>query len=570
MLDALFHHEWAQEILAGDFWGDEVFFRAPFYPYLLAFLYKLERREHRVRDSRSARHRVAQRRPRLSSRAPVFSLNECRSRRESSPPSTGRSSTSKEICCSRRSSFFSISRSFSSSRSRSNGARRRCSSSAGLVLGLSAIARPSILILVPVLPFVFRHAAAPRKGAENEPVRGYGRPLWSSAGSLVFILPVLVRNFVVGRDFVPIASQGGVNFYIGNNPQSNGSQAMVPGARADLYGTYQGAIELAEKDAGRKLKPSEVSNYYTRKALDFIVTEPADAASLFFKKLYLFWAGIERSNDKYMQFFWKRYGLGRFPLPGFWLVGPFALLGGALLIRRWREYSLLYLFVLSYMIGVVDLLRQRPVQRSPSPRFSSSSRRTRSSICSRPRGRTARSFSGSSALLAVFVFAVDYDYVAFRGVRSIDEAVSHYEIANAYLKTGDKDRALSHFEEARRDAAEVPDAELRADRRQHRLQPRDDLLGERALLARDRGARANPRRRSAVFPGEGPSRRFVRQEGTRGRRDRPLYEYAAAEPGRPPRSLRTRGRSAGGRAISNDRGRSSKRSCGNTGRRTEA
>jgi len=48
----------------------------------------------------------------------------------------------------------------------------------------------------------------------------------------------------------------------------------------------------------------------------------------------------------------------------------------------------------------------------------------------------------------VFVFAVDYDYVAFRGVRSIDEAVSHYEIANAYLKTGDKDRALSHFEEA--------------------------------------------------------------------------------------------------------------------------
>jgi len=41
IMDSLYHHEWAKEIVAGNFWGDEVFFRAPLYPYFLALLYKI-------------------------------------------------------------------------------------------------------------------------------------------------------------------------------------------------------------------------------------------------------------------------------------------------------------------------------------------------------------------------------------------------------------------------------------------------------------------------------------------------------------------------------------------------
>jgi len=41
ILDSLFHHQWAKEINDGNFWGDEVYFRAPLYPYFLAFLYKI-------------------------------------------------------------------------------------------------------------------------------------------------------------------------------------------------------------------------------------------------------------------------------------------------------------------------------------------------------------------------------------------------------------------------------------------------------------------------------------------------------------------------------------------------
>jgi len=36
MVDELWHLNWAREIIGGNFWGDEAYFRGPLYPYLLA------------------------------------------------------------------------------------------------------------------------------------------------------------------------------------------------------------------------------------------------------------------------------------------------------------------------------------------------------------------------------------------------------------------------------------------------------------------------------------------------------------------------------------------------------
>jgi tetratricopeptide (TPR) repeat protein len=445
ILDELFHHEWARDILEGNFWGDEVFFRAPLYPYVLAFLYKVSGSsiafavyiQHVVGSLSAALVYVLARRyfsPRVSFLSGMLSALYW-------PLVYFEGDLLFEtfvvfldlavlitlsVAIKRRSPVFLF--------------------LSGALLGLSAITRPSILILIPVLPLVFHYSAA-RAGPRPNRRPWIRQTAWVVAGSLVFILPVMARNFVVGRDIVPIASQGGVNFYIGNNPQSNGSQAAVPGARADLYGTYQGAIELAEREAGRKLKPSEASNYYTKKALDFIVSSPGDAARLFIKKLYLFWAGIERSNDKYMQFFWERYGLGRIHLPGFWLVGPFALLGGVLLIRRWRETSLLYLFVLSYMAGVVVFFVNGRFRLPVAPVLIIFASYAFFHAYVALRSKSI-DFLRIVLVLIVCVVIVDSDYIAFRGVRALDEAVSHFELANAYIQMGDKDAALAEFEEA--------------------------------------------------------------------------------------------------------------------------
>lgn len=59
-----------------------------------------------------------------------------------------------------------------------------------------------------------------------------------------------------------------------------------------------------------------------------------------------------------------------------------------------------------------------------------------------------RDLARALAVLAVCVVVVDYDFVSFRGVRALDEAISHYELGNAYIKMDRKSEALASFERA--------------------------------------------------------------------------------------------------------------------------
>lgn len=442
VIDALFYHDWAKAIAAGDFWGDEVFFRAPLYPYFMAMLYKM---------SGSSMVLVVLVQHLLGACTVALVYGLCREYFRPAVALTaaglaalywpliyfeGELLAVTLVVCLDVLLLWTI-----------TAALRRGRLVelvlAGAVMGLSAIARPSILIVFFVLPVVFSAAF------------GGGRHRWLrptvalAIGLAVVVTPVLLRNWIVGRDVVPIASQGGVNFYIGNNPSSNGTRAEVPGAGADLYGTYQGAIEMAEREVGRSMKPSEVSNYYFRKGLDFIIYSPGDALQLTAKKFYYFWAGVERSNNKYIQFLWRKFGLGRFPLPGFWLVGPLGIAGGVLLLRRRRELSLLYLFVLSYMVGVVMFFMNARFRLPVTPVLMIFSAYTLAYITVAVRSR-ASGLLPALALVVLCFAVVDYDFVKFRGVRAFDEAATYYSLGEAYLESGKKAAAFDAFESAHR------------------------------------------------------------------------------------------------------------------------
>jgi 4-amino-4-deoxy-L-arabinose transferase-like glycosyltransferase len=450
VLDARFHDDWAREILSGNFWGEEVFFRAPLYPYLLALVYKLAGTTSGPNMTAAILLQHV-----IGSGTCVLAYLLARQF------FAVRVALVTGLLCALYwpliyfegdllivTLFVFLTTATLLALARAVHQRRLWGFAlAGVLLGLSAVARPSILIFVPAIPPVLYLMQRSRKGPAVDRA-------WVRQSALVvvctvaMITSVIVRNYIVGRDFVPIASQGGVNFYIGNNPTSNGSAASMPGVRADLYGTYRGAIELAEREAGRSLKPSEVSNHYFRKGLDFIVSSPGDAAALTLKKLYLFWAGVERSNSKYIQFFWQKFGLGRFPLPGFWFVGPLGLLGGFLLWRRRRELSLLYLFVVTYMIGVVVFFVNGRFRLPVAPVLILFASYALCYLYAAVR-RDKRDFGKAVAVLAVCVAVVDYDYLSFRGVRALDEAVSYYELGSAYLKMDRRTEALDAFERAR-------------------------------------------------------------------------------------------------------------------------
>ncbi len=219
---------------------------------------------------------------------------------------------------------------------------------AGLVLGLSAIARPNILLFGPAVViwlFVVHRERLRRALVCVACVTG---------GCLLVILPITIRNYAVGDDLVLIASQGGVNFYIGNNPRSDGHTAIVPGTPGDWWGGYYATIARAERALGRKLKASEVSRYYYGQAWDFIRTQPGRFLALLGRKLQLFWSRWEIANNKGIYFWTEHFTpIVRFLPLRFAVVGPLGILGLVLCWRRRGELFPLWGFILVYMASVV-------------------------------------------------------------------------------------------------------------------------------------------------------------------------------------------------------------------------
>ena len=444
IMDGLYHHEWALDITGGNFWGSDVFFRAPLYPYFLALLYKIS-------GSSVAFALLCQQLIGIGTVVLVYLL----ARR-----------------------FFSSGISLIAGVTAAlywpfvyfegdllivtvimflntlallllEDTRRRAGPAlpiaTGLVLGLSAIARPSVLVFLPVVPLLF-YLDRQRDGPAS--ARGWIRTsLLVYAGVALMITPVMIRNYVIGNDLVPIASQGGVNFYIGNNPSSDGASAIVPGTRWDWWGGYEDAIRLAEEDSGEKLKPSQVSNYYFRKGFGFIFSSPDRSLPLLAKKFSLFWAGGERSNNKSIYFFWHQSGMGRVPLPGFWLVAPFGIVGGLLLWRRRPDLRLLHLFAASYMLGVVAFFVNARFRLPVVPILIIFGAWTAACLWHSVRGR-ATSGLKVLVLLVVCFLAVDLDLTRFRENQVEALSIPHYTLGNAYLKMGDEEGAIREYQAA--------------------------------------------------------------------------------------------------------------------------
>jgi 4-amino-4-deoxy-L-arabinose transferase-like glycosyltransferase len=80
---------------------------------------------------------------------------------------------------------------------------------AGIMLGLAALLRPNALVVAPLvgLWFLFRRSLG----------QSIVRLLPAAAASILVLLPWTLRNYSLFQTFVPVALNGGENFYQGNN-----------------------------------------------------------------------------------------------------------------------------------------------------------------------------------------------------------------------------------------------------------------------------------------------------------------------------------------------------------------
>jgi tetratricopeptide (TPR) repeat protein len=238
---------------------------------------------------------------------------------------------------------------------------------AGTLFGLAVITRPNLLAFVVLLPVLDWLARSREGSSPTVPGKAPGRgssaaKVWAAfaLGLVLPILPVTAHNLIVGRDRVPIASQGGVNFWIGNNPKSDGFTAIVPGTRATWWGGHDDARALAEQAVGRKLKASEVSDYWFDAGWSFIRTEPAAAVRLGLRKLFLCFWGAEISNNEHIYFLRHYSWPMRLTLWHLWIFFPFGILApmalvgiGVLWRRRAPGSTVLAGYVAIYAASVV-------------------------------------------------------------------------------------------------------------------------------------------------------------------------------------------------------------------------
>ncbi len=457
ILDAQMHDEWARRIAAGDVIGTEVFFRAPLYYYFLGLVYFVF--GHHIFTALLVQSVIGS-----LSAVLVYFL----ARKIFPPPAAAIAGLlaagywifiyfDNELLISVLIVFLDLALMISLLRAEERPSRSRWFL-AGALLGLSAVARPNVLLFAPFVPFwlflVRRGEWAAKKIA------------WFSvlfaAGAAAAIAPVTLRNYLVGRDFVPIASQGGVNFYLGNNPDSDGVTAIVPGTRGDWKGGYYDTRRIAEEARGRKLKPSEVSDYWTEQAFRFIRERPGGYLKLLARKFYLFWQARELVNDKSIYFFRRYSGLMKLPLPGFGLVAPLGLVGMILAHRRhWRKTSLAVFFVFAYMTSFVLFFVNARYRVPVIPFLIVFAAYALVWFYERFRRREFRPLAKALAvLLALGVFVYSGDYTVFpvrRGFVFPEFAQAHHILARAYERRGRLEEAEKECREALRLGPELPE-----------------------------------------------------------------------------------------------------------------
>ncbi len=174
-------------------------------------------------------------------------------------------------------------------------------------------------------------------------------------GLAIVLLPVAVRNYAVGGGFYLTTSQFGPNFFIGNNPQADGTYASLRFGRGAPEYERTDATELAEHALGRSLTPSEVSSYWTGRGLDFIRDRPGAWFALMARKAALLVNATEmldtEAQESHAEWSWPLRVGGLFG--HFGVLGPLACIGLVLAWRHKARVAVLYVMLAAYSLSVL-------------------------------------------------------------------------------------------------------------------------------------------------------------------------------------------------------------------------
>lgn len=173
-------------------------------------------------------------------------------------------------------------------------------------------------------------------------------------GLAVVLTPVGIRNKVVGGEWSLSTFQAGPNFYIGNHRGADGRyQPLVRGHETPAF-ERQDATALAERDLGRKLSPREVSRYWMGRAMGDIRDNPLRWLVLTARKMLMVWNHYEVSDAESLEVY-RDDSVTLRVLGSGWHFGvlcPLAAVGVVATRSQWRRLWIYYALIVSMALAV--------------------------------------------------------------------------------------------------------------------------------------------------------------------------------------------------------------------------
>jgi 4-amino-4-deoxy-L-arabinose transferase-like glycosyltransferase len=293
--DAVAYDAWARAIAGGDWFGHEVFYQAPLYPYFLAVIYAvagpsaLAVRVIQAALGGASCVLLAAAGRRFFSRGLGFAAGLVLA---FYGPAVFYAGLVHKMALDL---FFTTALLYALARVAEE-PRPRWSALAGVALGCLALTRENALAWLPV---VVVWLAARRRDAARPRLLGAGGACVAAflGGALLVLGPVAARNAALGGVPLVTTSQFGVNFYLGNNAEADGTYAPLRFGHGSFAEERQDAIELAEQARGRALAPAEVSRYWSDRAWRWISEHPGDWLRLLGRKWMLVWSAHEIADS---------------------------------------------------------------------------------------------------------------------------------------------------------------------------------------------------------------------------------------------------------------------------------
>ncbi len=307
---------------------------------------------------------------------------------------------------------------------------------AGLLLGLSATARPMVLLFVAAVAGWF---------VAQGGWRGWRQWGLVVAGCGLVVGTVACRNYLVGGEWLLTTSSAGMNFYVGNHPEANGIYAQVdflPSAEPDLE--REAFIREAEVRTGEELTPAQASRYWLVAGLRFAVENPLAYLALQGRKLYMFWNGVEAQNNLSLYLARDFVPLLRWCVLGWGLVAPLAVAGWG----TSRRSGLLDLYVASYLAACLLFFTSSEYRLPVVPVILLYAACWIANAAAWTTDRAHRRLMGSCLLVALVALPINYrDAGAERLTR---KRVDYYNFGTLYQRRGAWASAENMFRQALR------------------------------------------------------------------------------------------------------------------------